>query len=101
MAHAGDPFRTLYDANHERVRRLLARIVGPQESRGSDPDGIRESGQSIAAFPWRRGNVDVALPDRSKCCLRLAPRADGTRSQADDPVSRCVGQRYGHRPGAS
>lgn len=27
-----DPFRALYDANHERVRRLLARLVGPQDS---------------------------------------------------------------------
>jgi RNA polymerase sigma-70 factor, ECF subfamily len=27
-----DPFRTLYDANHQGVRRLLARMVGPQEA---------------------------------------------------------------------
>jgi RNA polymerase sigma-70 factor, ECF subfamily len=27
-----DPFRTLYDANHDRVHRLLARIAGPQEA---------------------------------------------------------------------
>jgi RNA polymerase sigma-70 factor, ECF subfamily len=27
-----DPFRTLYDANHDRVHRLLGRIVGPQEA---------------------------------------------------------------------
>jgi RNA polymerase sigma-70 factor (ECF subfamily) len=27
-----DPFRTLYDANHDRVHRLLERLVGPQEA---------------------------------------------------------------------
>jgi RNA polymerase sigma-70 factor (ECF subfamily) len=27
-----DPFRTLYDANHERVHRMLARIAGSQEA---------------------------------------------------------------------
>ena len=27
-----DPFRTLYDANHDRVHRLLERIIGPQEA---------------------------------------------------------------------
>jgi RNA polymerase sigma-70 factor (ECF subfamily) len=27
-----DPFRTLYDANHQRVRGLLARMVGPHEA---------------------------------------------------------------------
>jgi RNA polymerase sigma factor (sigma-70 family) len=32
MKHAREPFRTLYDANHERVRRVRARIVGPQEA---------------------------------------------------------------------
>jgi hypothetical protein len=29
MNIAVDPFRTIYDPNHERVRRMLARIVGP------------------------------------------------------------------------
>ena len=27
-----DLFRTLYDANHDRVHRLLGRVVGPQEA---------------------------------------------------------------------
>jgi RNA polymerase sigma-70 factor, ECF subfamily len=29
---SADPFRTLYDANHRRVRRLVARMAGPQEA---------------------------------------------------------------------
>jgi len=32
MSNEADPFRTLYEANHKRVRRLLARIVGPQDA---------------------------------------------------------------------
>lgn len=32
MTAEPDLFRTLYDANHDRVRRLLGRIVGPQEA---------------------------------------------------------------------
>ncbi len=32
MKHEADPFRILYDANHQRVTRLLGRIVGPQEA---------------------------------------------------------------------
>jgi RNA polymerase sigma-70 factor (ECF subfamily) len=32
MTHAADPFRALYDANHGRVHRLLARLVGPQDA---------------------------------------------------------------------
>lgn len=32
MTDAADPFRTLYDANHMRVTRMLARLVGPQDA---------------------------------------------------------------------
>ncbi|MGC2774162.1 MAG: RNA polymerase sigma factor [Bradyrhizobium sp.] len=32
MRSEADPFRTLYDANHQRVRALLVRIVGPQDA---------------------------------------------------------------------
>jgi RNA polymerase sigma-70 factor (ECF subfamily) len=32
MKNETDSFRTLYDANHQRVRGLLARMVGPQEA---------------------------------------------------------------------
>jgi RNA polymerase sigma-70 factor, ECF subfamily len=32
MNHTADLFRTLYDANHGRVHRLLARLAGPQEA---------------------------------------------------------------------
>ena len=32
MSDDTDAFRVLYDANHLRVERLLARIVGPQEA---------------------------------------------------------------------
>jgi RNA polymerase sigma-70 factor, ECF subfamily len=32
MRSAANPFRTLYEANHQRVHRLLARIVGAQDA---------------------------------------------------------------------
>jgi RNA polymerase sigma-70 factor, ECF subfamily len=32
MSDTADPFRTLYDANHMRVTRMLARLVGPQDA---------------------------------------------------------------------
>src|SRR6266545_2967651 len=32
MKHRAEPFRRLYDANHERVRRVLTRVVGSQEA---------------------------------------------------------------------
>lgn len=32
LKNEADPFRTLYDANYQRVRGLLARMVGPQEA---------------------------------------------------------------------
>ena len=32
MKQTVDAFRTLYAANNERVRRVLARLVGPQEA---------------------------------------------------------------------
>ncbi len=52
MRHTRDPFRALYDANHERVRSVLARIVGPQDVDDLTQAGICESGQSVAALPW-------------------------------------------------
>ena len=35
MTQTVDAFRTLYAANHERVRRVLARLVGPLEAEDS------------------------------------------------------------------
>jgi RNA polymerase sigma-70 factor, ECF subfamily len=54
MAQAADVFRILYDANHERVRRVLARLVGPQEA--------EELTQAVfaKALPTFRGDADAS-----------------------------------------
>jgi len=43
-----DRFRTLYDANHRRVRRLIARIAGPEEAEDLTQAVICEGGNSLA-----------------------------------------------------
>jgi RNA polymerase sigma-70 factor, ECF subfamily len=55
MTHAADPFRTLYDANHGRVRRLLARMVGPQ-----DAEDLTQAvfAKAAAALPSFRGEAE-------------------------------------------
>ena len=57
MRPATDPFRALYDANHERVRRILARIVGPQ-----DADDLTQTvfAKAAKALPGFRGDADAA-----------------------------------------
>ena len=57
MAHAGDPFRTLYDANHERVRRVLARIVGPQEAEDLTQTVFAKAAKALPRF---RGDAETS-----------------------------------------
>jgi RNA polymerase sigma-70 factor (ECF subfamily) len=56
MTRAADPFRTLYDANHARVRRLLARMVGPQ-----DADDLAQAifAKAAKALPAFRGDAEA------------------------------------------
>jgi RNA polymerase sigma-70 factor, ECF subfamily len=50
-----EPFRALYDANHQRVCRLLARLAGPQ-----DADDLAQAvfAKAAAALPAFRGEAD-------------------------------------------
>ena len=57
MAYAGDPFRTLYDANHERVRRVLARIVGPQEAEDLTQTVFAKAAKALPRF---RGDAETS-----------------------------------------
>ena len=54
--HTVDPFRTLYDANHERIQRLLARLVGPQ-----DAEDLTQTvfAKAAAALPNFRGDAEM------------------------------------------
>jgi RNA polymerase sigma-70 factor (ECF subfamily) len=53
---AVDPFRKLYDANLQRIRRLLARLVGPQ-----DAEDLTQTvfAKAAAALPSFRGDAEV------------------------------------------
>jgi RNA polymerase sigma-70 factor, ECF subfamily len=57
VTNAADPFRTLYDANHRRVHRLLARIAGPQEA-----EDLTQAvfAKAAAALPQFRGEAQTA-----------------------------------------
>jgi len=57
MTRAADPFRTLYDTHHERVRRMLARIVGAQ-----DAEDLTQAvfAKAAAALPTFRGDAESA-----------------------------------------
>jgi|SRR5271166_1860532 len=48
--HTADPFRAIYDANHERVRRLLARIVGPQDSEDLTQTVFAKAAKGLLTF---------------------------------------------------
>jgi RNA polymerase sigma-70 factor (ECF subfamily) len=53
--HAADPFRALYDANHNRVRRLLARLVGSQEAEDITQAVFAKAAQALPSF---RGDAE-------------------------------------------
>lgn len=57
MKHTADPFRTLYNANHERVRRILARIVGPQEAEDLSRTVFAKAAKALPAF---RGDAETS-----------------------------------------
>ena len=51
------PFRTLYDANHERVRRVVARIVGPQDAEDLTQAVFAKAAKALPTF---RGDADAS-----------------------------------------
>jgi RNA polymerase sigma-70 factor (ECF subfamily) len=55
MTCTADPFRTLYDANHHRVRRMLVRLVGAH-----DADDVTQAvfAKAARALPGFRGDAD-------------------------------------------
>jgi RNA polymerase sigma-70 factor (ECF subfamily) len=55
MKHAADAFRRLYDANHERVRRMLARIVGPQDAEDLTQTVFAKAAKALPTF---RGDAE-------------------------------------------
>jgi RNA polymerase sigma-70 factor (ECF subfamily) len=57
MAQAADVFRTLYDANHERVRRVLARLVGPQDAEDLTQAVFAKAAKALPTF---RGDADAS-----------------------------------------
>ena len=57
MTQPVDAFRTLYDANHERVRRVLARLVGPQEAEDLTQTVFAKAAKALPAF---RGDADAS-----------------------------------------
>jgi RNA polymerase sigma-70 factor, ECF subfamily len=54
---AADVFRILYDANHERVRRILARIVGPQDAEDLAQAVFAKAAKALPSF---RGDADAS-----------------------------------------
>jgi RNA polymerase sigma-70 factor (ECF subfamily) len=52
-----DPFRTLYDANHERIRRFLVRLVGPQDCEDLTQIVFEKSAKGLSAF---RGDAEIS-----------------------------------------
>jgi RNA polymerase sigma-70 factor (ECF subfamily) len=57
MMQQAEAFRTLYDANHERVRRVLARIVGPQEAEDLAQAVFAKAARALPTF---RGEADAS-----------------------------------------
>jgi RNA polymerase sigma-70 factor (ECF subfamily) len=57
MKHTADPFRTLYEANHGRVRRLLARVVGPQEAEDLTQIVFAKAAKALSTF---RGDAETS-----------------------------------------
>ncbi|MGA9126242.1 MAG: sigma-70 family RNA polymerase sigma factor, partial [Pseudolabrys sp.] len=109
MKREADSFRMLYDANHRRVRGLLARMVGPQEAEDLTQAVFAKAAKALPTFhgeaqtstwlyriainvasDWLRGRstqeakLTVPLPDGSDEDIRLAalgsPGADSPPS---------------------
>jgi RNA polymerase sigma-70 factor, ECF subfamily len=57
MTRLADPFRTLYDADHDRARHVLARIVGPQGAEDLTRTVFAKAANALSAF---RGDADTS-----------------------------------------
>ncbi len=57
MKHPADAFRTLYDENHERVRRVLSRVVGPQDAEDLTQTVFAKAAQALPTF---RGDAETS-----------------------------------------
>jgi RNA polymerase sigma-70 factor (ECF subfamily) len=57
MNIAVEPFRIIYDANHERVRRMLARIAGPQDAEDLTQAVFANAAKALPTF---RGDAEVS-----------------------------------------
>jgi RNA polymerase sigma-70 factor, ECF subfamily len=55
--HEPDPFRAIYDAYHDRVRRFVARIVGPHDADDVTQVVFSNAAKALPAF---RGDADVS-----------------------------------------
>ena len=54
---AADPFRKIYDENLPRIRRLLVRLVGPQEAEDLTQTVFAKA---AAALPSFRGDAEIS-----------------------------------------
>jgi len=97
MKDKADSFRALYDANHERVRHLLVRLVGPHVAEDLTQTVFAKAAKALPGFrgdaqtttwlyrisanvaaDWLRGRpaqeakLTVPLPDRSNGDMRAA-----------------------------
>jgi RNA polymerase sigma-70 factor (ECF subfamily) len=84
MTKPVDQFRTLYDANHKRIRRVLARIVGPQESEDLAQMVFANAAKALPDF---RGDAEA-----STWLYRIAVNAasDWLRSRSAHEAKRTV-----------
>ena len=57
MKDTTELFRTLYEANHGRVRRLLARVVGPQEAEDLTQTVFAKAAKALPTF---RGDAETS-----------------------------------------
>jgi RNA polymerase sigma-70 factor (ECF subfamily) len=57
VKHTADAFRTLYDANHERVRRVLARVAGAQEAEDLTQTVFAKAAKALPSF---RGDAEAS-----------------------------------------
>jgi RNA polymerase sigma-70 factor (ECF subfamily) len=99
MTSATDAFRTLYDANHERVRRMMARLVGPQNC-----DDLTQTvfAKAAKALPTFRGDAEA-----STWLYRIATNAASdwlaqplrARREIDGLPCRSIRRRHSWRDG--
>ena len=59
-----DTFRTIYEANHQRVRGLLTRMVGQQEAEDLTQAVFAKAAKALPTFHGECRGIDVALSYR-------------------------------------